>query len=66
MTRSLNISFHYVVSCPYCKAKLLWFPCIEEGLVARQDCPKCKITILLVDNVARFDGSAKKPPQKAQ
>jgi len=66
MTRSVKIPFRSVVTCPYCSAKLFWFPPVDEGLVSRQDCPKCRHTILIIDNVAHFDPSARKPPQRAE
>jgi DNA-directed RNA polymerase subunit RPC12/RpoP len=65
MTHSVKSPLPSVVTCPYCNAKLFWIPPIEEGLVARQNCPRCKSSILIIDNVAHFDASAKKAPQKA-
>jgi hypothetical protein len=61
-----KIPFHHVVTCPYCSARFFWFPCLEEGLVARPDCPKCKHMILIIDSVAHFDPNARKPPQTAR
>jgi DNA-directed RNA polymerase subunit RPC12/RpoP len=65
MTHHVKRPLDVVVTCPYCSAKLFWFPALDEGLVARQNCPRCKSRILIIDNVAHFDTSAKKAPQRA-
>jgi hypothetical protein len=66
MTHFVKSPLPNVVTCPYCKAKLYWVPPIDEGLVAHPNCPRCKQTILIIDNVACFDPSARKPPQRAR
>ena len=65
MTSFVKSSLNNVVTCPCYTAKLFWFPPIDEGLVARQICPRCKSSILIIDNVAHFDTNARKPPPKA-
>jgi hypothetical protein len=40
MTHFVKSQLNDFVTCPYCSAKLFWFPAIDEGLVARQNCPR--------------------------